>query len=187
MQRSQSPSSQPGTPSAPANPPTGAQSGSGSGSSAAYTGVDPGFRLPDAGQRSSEAGTSPANANANANAGATVPAGGGAAIEVAPAEPAPVADTSTRDTLIGSTVFIVLLIVFFFVRNTYVHHLVVRRVAPSAAGSAGWLMFVGLGFVSAAVVLSIMNPQRFLTATVALPLALVGLLSLGAALFTGRR
>jgi hypothetical protein len=122
-----------------------------------------------------------------ADAAPTVPAGGGAAIEVAPAAATPATDTSTRDTLIGSTVFIILLVVFFFVRNTYVHHLVVRRVAPSAAGSAGWLMFVGLGFVSAAVVLSIVNPQRFLTMSVALPLVLVGLLSLGAALFTGRR
>ena len=106
---------------------------------------------------------------------------------VPPAGPAPVTDTSTRDLAIGGAVFLVLLIIYFFVRNAYVHHLVVRRVAPSSAGSAGWLMFVGLSFVSAAAVLAIINASKFLTFAVTAPLVVVGLVSLVAALFVGRR
>ena len=83
--------------------------------------------------------------------------------------------------------FLVLLIIYFFVRNAYVHHLVVKRVAPSAAGSAGWLIFVGLAFVSAAAVLAIVNASKFLTFAITAPLVLVGLAALGAALFVGRR
>ena len=108
-------------------------------------------------------------------------------VEVAPVGPAPVTDTSTRDLAIGGAVFLVLLIIYFFVRNAYVHHLVVRRVAPSSAGSAGWLMFVGLGFLSAAAVLAIINASKFLTVAVTAPLVVVGLVSLVAALFVGRR
>lgn len=111
----------------------------------------------------------------------------GAPIEVAPVAGAPATDTSTRDLAIGGAVFLVLLIVYFFARNAYVHHLVVKRVAPSAAGSAGWLLFVGLSFVSAAAVLAIINASKFLTFAVTAPLVLVGLVALAAALFVGRR
>ena len=96
-------------------------------------------------------------------------------------------DTSTRDLAIGAAVFAVLLVVYFFVRNAYVHHLVVRRVAPSSAGSAGWMMFVGLAFMSAAAVLAMINPGKFLTWAVTAPLVAVGLVALLAALFVGRR
>jgi hypothetical protein len=68
-----------------------------------------------------------------------------------------------------------------------VQHLVVRRVSPSSAGNAGWLMFVGLGFVSAAAVLAIINASKFLTFAVTAPLVAVGLVALVAALFIGRR
>ena len=111
----------------------------------------------------------------------------GTPVEIAPVEGAPVTDTSTRDLAIGGAIFLVLLIVYFFVRNAYVHHLVVKRVAPSSAGSAGWLLFVGLGFISAAAVLAIINASKFLTFAVTAPLVLVGLVSLIAALFVGRR
>jgi hypothetical protein len=84
-------------------------------------------------------------------------------------------------------VFLVLLIVYFFVRNAYVHHLVVRRVAPSTAGSAGWLLFLGLAFLSAAVVMAIINASKYLTLGVTAPLVAVGLVALAAALFVGRR
>jgi hypothetical protein len=137
--------------------------------------ADPGFKLPG------ETGTL---AGAAAKPGA---AANGAPIEVAPAA-APVAtDTSTRDLAIGGAVFLILLAIYFFVRNAYVHHLVVRRVAPSSAGSAGWLMFVGLCFVSAAAVLAIINASKFLTFAVTGPLVAVGLIALVAALFIGRR
>lgn len=108
-------------------------------------------------------------------------------LDVMPGAPAPATDTSTRDVAIGTGVFLVLLVVYFFVRNAYVHHLVVRRVAPSTAGSAGWLLFVGLAFLSAAVVLAIINASKYLTFGVTVPLVAVGLGGLVAALFIGRR
>lgn len=135
--------------------------------------TDPGFKLP------------PAGATPPDPLPKTAPGTGTAAIEVTPVAPAP--DTSTRDLAIGGTVFVILLVVYFFVRNAYVHHLVVRRVAPSSAGSAGWLMFVGLSFLSAAAVLAIINTGKFLTFAVTGPLVVVGLAALVAALFVGRR
>ena len=72
-------------------------------------------------------------------------------------------------------------------RNAYVHHLVVRRVAPSSAGSAGWMLFVGLAFLSAAAVLAMINASQFLTFAVTGPLVAVGVIALVAALFVGRR
>ena len=108
-------------------------------------------------------------------------------VEIAPVAGAPVTDTSSRDLAIGGAVFVVLLVVYFFIRNAYVHHLVVRRVAPSSAGSAGWLLFLGLAFLSAAAVLALVNASKFLTLAVTGPLVAVGLIALIAALFIGRR
>lgn len=144
--------------------------------------ADPGFKLPEesASPQDSLPQTQPENA--------------GRPVEVVPgtavgntSAPLPATDTSTRDLAIGAAVFVVLLVVYFFVRNAYVHHLVVRRVAPSSAGSAGWLLFVGLGFLSAAAVLAIVNASKCLTFAVTGPLVAVGLVALVAALFIGRR
>ena len=137
--------------------------------------TDPGFKLPGA-------ASAPPDPLPKADAPAA-----NAPIEVAPVQGAPATDTSTRDVAIGGAVFLILLIVYFFVRNAYVHHLVVKRVAPSSAGSAGWLMFVGLSFLSAAAVLAIVNASKFLTFAVTAPLVLVGAVALIAALFIGRR
>jgi hypothetical protein len=117
----------------------------------------------------------------------TVPPTAAEPVEIAAVAGAPVTDTSSRDLAIGGAVFLVLLIVFFFVRNAYVHHLVVRRVAPSSAGSAGWLLFLGLGFIAAAAVLALINAGKFLTFAVAGPLVAVGVVALIAALLIGRR
>ena len=136
---------------------------------------DPGFKLPG------DEKASPDPLPKTKEPAANMP------VEVAPVAGAPVTDTSTRDLAIGGAVFAVLLIIYFFVRNAYVHHLVVKRVAPSSAGSAGWLMFVGLGFISAAAALAIINASKFLTFAVTAPLVVVGLVSLVAALFVGRR
>lgn len=108
-------------------------------------------------------------------------------LEVQPGAPVPATDTSTRDVMIGGAAFLVLLVLFFFARNAYVHHLVVRRVAPSTAGSAGWLLFLGLGFMAAAAVLAMVNASKYLTLGVTAPLVFVGLVALVAALFIGRR
>ena len=136
---------------------------------------DPGFKLP--GEEKASPDPLPKSTGDTAN----MP------IEVAPGAGAPVTDTSSRDLAIGGGVFLVLLIIFFFVRNAYVHHLVVKRVAPSSAGSAGWLLFVGLAFVSCAAVLAMVNASKFLTFAVTAPLVIVGLIALVAALFVGRR
>ena len=140
--------------------------------------ADPGFKLPE--ESASPQDTLPR----------TQPETSGRPVEVVPGTataPVPATDTSTRDLAIGAAVFLILLVVYFFVRNAYVHHLVVRRVAPSSAGSAGWLLFVGLGFLSAAAVLAIINASKFLTFAVTGPLVAVGLVALVAALFIGRR
>ena len=83
--------------------------------------------------------------------------------------------------------FLVLLIVFFFARNAYSNHLVRRRVAPSSADTAGWLMFFGLAFMSAAAVLAILNASKFLTVAITGTLLVLGIASLAGALVTGRR
>jgi len=137
---------------------------------------DPGFKLP------SDAPGTPQDTLPK-----TLPPTAVEPVEIAPVTGAPVTDTSSRDLAIGGAAFLVLLVVFFFVRNAYVHHLVVRRVAPSSAGSAGWLLFLGLGFISSAAVLALVNASKFLNFAVAGPLVVVGVIALIAALFTGRR
>ena len=139
--------------------------------------ADPGFKLPE--ESASPQDTLPQ----------TAPDSAARPVEVMPVDPAtlPVADTSDRDLAIGGVVFLILLTVYFFVRGAYVHHLVRKRVAHSSAGNAGWLMFVGLGFLSAAAVLAIINASRFLTFAVTGPLVAVGVVTLVASLFVGRR
>lgn len=151
--------------------------------------TDPGFKLPSSAPaetpaKPADAASAPAPAAAPAAAAA---AGSAASIEVTPMAGAPATDTSARDMAVGGIAFLVLLVVYFFVRNAYVHHMVVRRVAPSAAGSAGWLLFVGLAFMSAAAVLGIVNASRYLTFAITAPLVIIGLVALIAALFVGRR
>lgn len=145
--------------------------------------ADPGFKLPGDKEAVAEA----ARAASAASAGTPAASAQSASIEVAPVAGAPATDTSSRDLAIGGAVFLVLLVIYFFVRNAYVHHMVVKRVAPSSAGSAGWLLFVGLSFISAAAVLAIINASKFLTFAITAPLVAVGLIALVAALFVGRR
>ena len=151
--------------------------------------ADPGFKLPGAVDAPAGTGKDADKVSDSAARGKhkTVDTTTPAPIEVAPVQGAPATDTSTRDLAIGGAVFLILLVVYFFVRNAYVHHLVVRRVAPSSAGSAGWLMFVGLSFMSAAAVLAMVNASKFLTFAITAPLVAIGLVALVAALFIGRR
>lgn len=153
----------------------------------AQANTDPGFKIP---------GT-PADPAAKPSAEPTlsnVPPGGTpegtaapGAMEVAPVAGAPATDTSTRDVAIGGAIFLVLLVVFFFARNAYANHLVRRRVAPSSADTAGWLLFVGLAFLSAAVVLAVVNASKFLTVAITGTLLVFGVAALVGALVTGRR
>ncbi|MGZ3183330.1 MAG: hypothetical protein ACXU8N_12890 [Telluria sp.] len=131
---------------------------------------DPGFRLPSSAPSSPAAGQE----------------AGQAPMQVVPSTP-PATDTSTRDAAIGASVFLALLAAYFFIRGAFVHHLVVRRVAPAAAASAGWLLFVALSFLSGAIVLAIVNAHKFLTWAVTGPLVLAGLLALAGSLLVGRR
>jgi hypothetical protein len=144
-------------------------------------GTDPGFRLPG------QTATTPQDSLPK-----TTPDTATQPVEIAPGgatntSAAPLRDTAGRDMAIGAVAFVVLLVIYFFVRNAYVHHLVVKRVAPSAAGSAGWLLFVGMGFLSAAVVLAIVNASKYLTPAITGPLVVVGVVTLVAAFFVGRR
>lgn len=149
-----------------------------SGAVQAAPATDPGFKLP--GQESRPAARDSAAAPA-------APSPKAGTLEVAPAPAQVATDTSTRDLAIGGTAFLILLVIFFFARNAYVHHLVVRRVSPSTAGNAGWLMFLGFCFISAAAVLALVNASKFLTFAVTGPLVAVGLVALVAMLFVGRR
>lgn len=96
-------------------------------------------------------------------------------------------DTSSRDLTLAGGIFLVLLLAFFFARGAYVNHLVSRRVAPGSAGNAGWLLFIGLAFLSGAIVLALINAEKYLSLWVTGPLVLVGLGSLLGAVLTGRR
>jgi hypothetical protein len=147
--------------------------------------TDPGFKLP--GQAAPTTPTTPQDGMPK-----TAPDTANQPVEIAPGgitnpSAAPLRDTSARDLAIGGAVFLVLLAIYFFVRNAYVHHLVVKRVAPSSAGSAGWLMFVGLAFLSFAAVLAIINASKYLTLAITGPLVVIGVVALIAALLIGRR
>ena len=149
--------------------------------------TDPGFKIP--GNQADPNAKPPGEPTLSPVPPGAAPAPGanGAPIEVAPVQGAPATDTSTRDLAIGGAVFLVLLIVFFFARNAYSNHLVRRRVAPSSADTAGWLMFFGLAFMSAAAVLAILNASKFLTVAITGTLLVLGMASLAGALETGRR
>jgi len=144
--------------------------------------ADPGFRLPDQQGATTPDGTLPRTAPDTAHMPVEIAPGGATNTSAAPLR-----DTSARDMTIAGAAIVVLLVIYFFVRNAYVHHLVVRRVSPSSAGSAGWLLFVGLSFLSVAAVLAVVNASKYLTLAVTGPLVAVGLVTLIAALFVGRR
>lgn len=157
----------------------------------AQANTDPGFKVPGA---SAPASASSASSAASKPVDITTPSpaagtSGTSAngIEVAPVQGAPATDTSARDQLIAGAVFLVLLLVFFFARNAFSNHLVRRRVAPSSADTSGWLLFCGLGFVSAAVVLAVMNASKFLSGAITGTLLLLGVAALVGAWLTGRR
>ncbi len=164
--------------------------------------ADAGFKLPgaDAASAATVATGSSAPAATNAASAPPVPASepGNASMEVnantgntgagtSTIDGAPQTDTSNRDLTLAGGIFLVLLLAFFFARGAYVNHLVSRRVAPGSAGNAGWLLFIGLAFLSGAIVLALINAEKYLSLWVTGPLVLVGLGSLLGAVLTGRR
>jgi hypothetical protein len=144
--------------------------------------TDPGFKLPAQTAPNTPRDPLPKTAPDTASQPVEIAPGG-----ITNPSAAPLRDTSARDLAIGGAVLLVLLAIYFFVRNAYVHHLVVKRVAPSSAGSAGWLMFVGLAFLSFAAVLAIINASKYLTLAITGPLVVIGVVALVAALLIGRR
>lgn len=162
----------------------------------AQANTDPGFRIPGGDKPVQSGGQPAASAPAGAPATPAAPDGSNAGlsttppssgIEVAPVAGAPATDTSSRDLIIGGGIFVALLIIFVFVRNAFANHLVKRRVAPSSADTAGWLLFCGLAFLSAAAVLGVINSDRFLSVAITGTLLVFGIASLVGAALTGRR
>ena len=163
------------------------------GAASASSNNDAGFKLPgndaaSAGGNAASSSAAATAANGASGAGNSGTAAGNGAVTGAPGiEGAAQADTSTRDLTLGGGIFLVLLLAFFFARGAYVNHLVARRVAPSSAGSAGWMLFIGLSFLSASLVLALINSAKYLSFWVTGPLLLVGFGTLIGAVLTGRR
>ena len=87
-------------------------------------------------------------------------------------------DTSSRDTLIGGAVLLVLFVAFFFAKNAYANGLVGKRVSPNKANASGWWLFIFLASLATAVVLAAVNSHKFLAPLFMGPLVLVGLVAL---------
>lgn len=164
-------------------------SSSSSNSNSSSNPADAGFKLP--GAEPTPAASSSATSSSAASSSAAAQPSAAPAISSAPGtstiDGAPQTDTSNRDLTLAGGIFLVLLLAFFFARGAYVNHLVSRRVAPGSAGNAGWLLFIGLAFLSGAIVLALINAEKYLSLWVTAPLVLVGLGSLLGAVLTGRR
>ena len=87
-------------------------------------------------------------------------------------------DTSSRDTLIGGAVLLILFVAFFFAKNAYANGLVAKRVSPNKANASGWWLFIFLASLATAVVLAAVNAHKFLAPLFMGPLVLVGLVAL---------
>ena len=121
----------------------------------------------------------PASAPPAADAPAASAAATTATTEPAPAlDPASTTDTSSRDTLIGGVVLLLLFIAFFFAKNAYANGLVAKRVPPNKANASGWWLFIFLASLATGVVLAAVNAHKFLAPLFMGPLVLVGLVAL---------
>lgn len=140
-----------------------------------------GFTLPA--PVSAPASAPPAADAAGASASATT-----ATTESAPAlDPASMTDTSSRDTLIGGVVLLLLFIAFFFAKNAYANGLVAKRVPPNKANASGWWLFIFLASLATGVVLAAVNAHKFLAPLFMGPLVLVGLVALLLTFTSSRR
>lgn len=102
-----------------------------------------------------------------------------ASVETAPAlDQVGATDTSSRDTLIGGAVLLILFVAFFFAKNAYANGLVGKRVSPNKANASGWWLFIFLASLATAVVLAAVNSHKFLAPLFMGPLVLVGLVAL---------
>lgn len=120
-----------------------------------------------------------AGASASANTATTEPAPG--------LDPASTTDTSSRDTLVGGVVLLLLFIAFFFAKNAYANGLVAKRVPPNKANASGWWLFIFLASLATGVVLAAVNAHKFLAPLFMGPLVLVGLVALLLTFTSSRR
>lgn len=135
--------------------------------------------------------TLPAPVPASAPPAADAPAA--ASATTATTEPAPAldtvgrTDTSSRDTLVGGVVLLLLFIAFFFAKNAYANGLVAKRVPPNKANASGWWLFIFLASLATGVVLAAVNAHKFLAPLFMGPLVLVGLVALLLTFTSSRR
>ena len=133
----------------------------------------------------------PVSAPASAPPAGDAPAPSAAA--TATTEPAPAfdaaatTDTSSRDTLVGGVVLLLLFIAFFFAKNAYANGLVAKRVPPNKANASGWWLFIFLASLATGVVLAAVNAHKFLAPLFMGPLVLVGLVALLLTFTSSRR
>ena len=111
-----------------------------------------------------------------------------ATTEAAPAfDAAATTDTSSRDTLVGGVVLLLLFVAFFFAKNAYANGLVAKRVPPNKANASGWWLFIFLASLATGVVLAAVNGHKFLAPLFMAPLVLVGLVALLLTFTSSRR
>lgn len=85
---------------------------------------------------------------------------------------------SSKDVMIGAGALLVLAIVFFFVRNSFVNYLIgpsMKR-SPNNAGMAGWGLFGGLLFGGALGCAALVS-KTYMTMLLIVPLATLSLVS----------
>ena len=132
--------------------------------------------------------TAPASAPPAADAAGASASATTATTEPVPAlDPASTTDTSSRDTLVGGVVLLLLFIAFFFAKNAYANGLVAKRVPPNKANASGWWLFIFLASLATGVVLAAVNAHKFLAPLFMGPLVLVGLVALLLTFTSSRR
>ncbi len=90
----------------------------------------------------------------------------------------PNVDSSSRDMVIGAGILAILVVAFFFAKNAYSNDLVSKRIQPERANASGWWLFIFLTSLSTAVVLTAVNPDKFMTPYLLGPMGIVALFSL---------
>lgn len=128
-----------------------------------------GFTLPAPTEAGAAAPASPASPAADTTASVAAPGA---------LDPVVATDTSSRDTLIGGAVLLLLFIAFFFAKNAYANGLVAKRLPPNKANASGWWLFIFLASVATGVVLAAVNAHKFFAPLFMGPLLLVGLVAL---------
>jgi hypothetical protein len=99
-------------------------------------------------------------------------------------EPEPNSGPMVKDMLIGTGILVLLMVLFFFIRNAFVNFLVgpsMRR-SPDSAGLAGWGLFGGLFFGALLGCIALIS-REYLTVLLIVPICLLSLICFALALF----